>query len=182
MIFEELSRLGIQLSLLNIGGGFPASYRQPVEPVSAYGTEIRGAMVRYFGDKLPRVIVEPGRYIVGDAGIIQTEVILVAEKSRELDRRWIFLDIGKFGGLVETFEEAIQYRITTPYDGRSAGPVVLAGPTCDEVDVLYDSAGYSLPLDLAVGDRIEFLSAGAYTATYSSVAFNGFPPLHEYYI
>ena len=92
------------------------------------------------------------------------------------------MDIGKFGGLPETFEEAIQYRITTGKDGEPFGPVVLAGPTCDEVDVLYDKSGYSLPLGLIAGDKIEFLSTGAYTASYSSVCFNGFPPLTEYYI
>ena len=63
------------------------------------------------------MIAEPGRYIAGDAGIIQSEVVLVTTKSGENDRRWIFLDIGKFGGLPETLEEAIQYRITTPHDG-----------------------------------------------------------------
>ena len=95
---------------------------------------------------------------------------------------WWPKNIGKFGGLPETFEEAIQYHITTPHDGGPSGPVVLAGPTCDEVDVLYDAAGYALPLALTEGDRIEILSAGAYTATYASVGFNGFPPLSEYYI
>lgn len=181
-IFDELSTRGVELSLLNIGGGFPASYRQPIKSVDVYGVEIRDAMVRHFGNRPPRIIAEPGRYIAGDAGIIQTEVVLVAEKSREPDKRWIFLDIGKFGGLPETFEEAIQYRITTPHDGSPGGPVVLAGPTCDEVDVLYAAAGYTLPLDLTAGDRIEIHSAGAYTATYSAVGFNGFPPLSEYYI
>ncbi|MGB0631987.1 MAG: type III PLP-dependent enzyme [Alphaproteobacteria bacterium] len=182
LIFEELARAGVTLTLMNIGGGFPASYRQAIEPVDTYGGEIRDALIRHFGNRPPRIIAEPGRYIAGDAGIIQTEVVLVAEKSREPGRRWIFLDVGKFGGLPETFEEAIQYRITTPHDGGPVGPVVLAGPTCDEVDVLYDSAGYTLPLDLAAGDRIEILSTGAYTATYSAVGFNGFPPLSEYYI
>ena len=88
----------------------------------------------------------------------------------------------RFGGLPEVLDEAIQYRIRTPHDGVETGPVILAGPTCDEVDVIYDAAGYELPLDLAVGDRIEVLSTGAYTASYSSVGFNGFPPLKEYYI
>jgi Diaminopimelate decarboxylase len=114
--------------------------------------------------------------------VIQTEIVLIAEKSREPDRRWVFLDVGKFGGLSETFEEAIQYRITTPHDGGATGPVVLAGPTCDEVDILYDKAGYSLPIALRTGDRIEIQSAGAYTSTYASIGFNGFPPLSEYYI
>ena len=181
-IFEKLAKSNLELTMLNIGGGFPATYRQSTEPVESYGKEIRDALVRHFGNWPPRVIAEPGRYIAGDAGIIQTEIVLVAEKSREPGRRWIFLDVGKFGGLPETLDEAIQYRITTPYDGGVAGAAVLAGPTCDEVDILYDISGYRLPLDLAAGDRIEILSTGAYTATYSSVGFNGFPPLSEYYI
>jgi len=182
MVFSTLGARGVELALVNIGGGFPARYRQDIEPMENYGEAIRASIVKHFGNRPPRVIAEPGRSIAGDAGIIQTEVVLVAEKSREPDRRWVFLDIGKFGGLPETFEEAIQYRVTTPHDGGPVGPVVLAGPTCDEVDVMYDAAGYSLPLALESGDLIEILSAGAYTATYSSVGFNGFPPLSEYYI
>ena len=182
MVFSTLGARGVELELVNIGGGFPARYRQDVEPMAHYGEAIRASIVKHFGNRPPRIIAEPGRSIAGDAGIIQTEVVLVAEKSREPDRRWVFLDIGKFGGLPETFEEAIQYRITTPHDSGPVGPVVLAGPTCDEVDVLYDAAGYTLPLALESGDLIEILSAGAYTATYSSIGFNGFPPLSEYYI
>jgi ornithine decarboxylase len=182
MVFSALGACGIELELMNIGGGFPAQYRQDIEPLQSYGEAIRDAIVKHFGNRPPRVIAEPGRSIAGDAGILQTEIVLVAEKSREPDRRWVYLDVGKFGGLPETFEEAIQYRITTPRDGGPSGPVVLAGPTCDEVDVLYDKAGYSLPLGLTAGDKIEILSTGAYTATYASVGFNGFPPLSEYYI
>ena len=182
MVFTELGTRGINLELLNIGGGFPAEYRQEIQSVESYGDAIRAAIVKHFGNKPPRIIAEPGRSIAGDAGILQTEVVLVAEKSREPDRRWVFLDVGKFGGLPETFEEAIQYRITTPHDGGPEGPVVLAGPTCDEVDVMYNDAGYTLPLALADGDKIELLSTGTYTATYASIGFNGFPPLSEYYI
>ena len=129
-----------------------------------------------------RKAVEPGRGIVGDAGLIQTEVVLISRKSRGDERRWVYLDVGKFGGLPEVMDEAIQYRLRTPRDGGREGPVVIAGPTCDEVDVLYENAGYTLPLGLAVGDKVEILSAGAYTATYASVGFNGFPPLAEHYI
>jgi ornithine decarboxylase len=60
--------------------------------------------------------------------------------------------------------------------------VILAGPTCDSADVLYEKADYRLPLDLQVGDRVEIRSTGAYTSTYSSVAFNGFSPLKAYCI
>ena len=181
-IFSDLGSRGIELEMMNIGGGFPAQYRTEIEPVAAYGEAIRSAVVKYFGNRPPRLVAEPGRSIAGDAGIIQTEVVLVAEKSRGPSKRWVFLDVGKFGGLPETHQEAIQYRITTPHDGGAEGPVVLAGPTCDEVDVLYQNSGYTLPLALETGDKIEFLSTGAYTATYASVGFNGFPPLSEYYI
>ena len=181
-VFSRLARLGVDLEMMNIGGGFPARYRSDIEPMAAYGEAIRAAVVKHFGNRPPRLVAEPGRSIAGDAGIIQSEVVLVAEKSRGPEKRWVFLDVGKFGGLPETHQEAIQYRITTPHDGGPEGPVVIAGPTCDEVDVLYDKAGYTLPLALQAGDKVEILSTGAYTATYASVGFNGFPPLAEYYI
>jgi ornithine decarboxylase len=59
---------------------------------------------------------------------------------------------------------------------------VIAGPTCDSVDTLYEKAGYKLPDALKAGDRVRLLSAGAYTTTYASVGFNGFPPPQEHYI
>jgi ornithine decarboxylase len=182
LLFTALSEKGIELKLINLGGGFPARYRSRIPAIDTYAEAIMGAMTRHFGNRLPQMIVEPGRGIAGDAGIIQAEVVLISAKSYDDKRRWVYLDIGKFGGLPETMGEAIQYRLKTPRDGGPKGPVVLAGPTCDEVDVLYDKAGYQLPLDLQVGDKVQILSAGAYTTTYSSVGFNGFPPLKAYCI
>ena len=156
-VFSALGARGVELELMNMGGGFPARYLQDIEPVENYGEIIRASIVKHFGNRPPRIIAEPGRSIAGDAGIIQSEVVLVAEKSREPDRRWVFLDV-------------------------PVGPVVLAGPTCDEVDVLYKKTEYQLPLALDSGDKIELLSTGAYTSTYASIGFNGFPPLNEYYI
>ncbi len=182
MLFTDLREAGIELKMINLGGGFPARTRRRTPGLEAYGDAIMAAMTRHFGNDLPAMIAEPGRAIAGDAGIIQAEVVLVSEKGTEDKRRWVYLDIGKFGGLPETMGEAIQYLIRTPRDGGPTGPVVLAGPTCDEVDVLYDSAGYELPLDLAPGDKVEILSAGAYTASYASVGFNGFPPLRSYFV
>ena len=78
---------------------------------------------------------------------------------------------------METLGEAIRYRILTGRDGDALGPAVLAGPTCDSVDVLYEKTPVLLPLTIAEGDVITFASAGAYTATYSTVGFNGFAPL-----
>ena len=182
MVFSALNAAGIELKMVNIGGGFPARYRHDVAPPEDYAAGIMAAITRHFGNRLPEMIAEPGRGIAGDAGLIQTEVVLISRKSRDDEKRWVYLDIGKFGGLPEVMDEAIQYRMRTPRDGGREGPVVIAGPTCDEVDMLYENAGYTLPLDLAVGDKVEILSAGAYTATYASVGFNGFPPLREYYI
>jgi ornithine decarboxylase len=122
-------------------------------------------------------MIEPGRYLIADAGLLRTEVLLIARHGNHDRRRWVYLDAGRYNGLAETQGEAIRYPIRTPHDAGASEPVVLAGPTCDSTDIIYDRANYALPLDLAIGDTIDFLSAGAYTASYASVEFNGFPPL-----
>ncbi|HYN39536.1 MAG TPA: type III PLP-dependent enzyme [Rhodospirillales bacterium] len=180
-LFQALEEDGIELGMLNIGGGFPARYRRDIPTLCRYGASIRRSIARHFGNRIPDVIVEPGRQMVGNAGIIQTEVVLIAKKSANENRRWVFLDIGKFGGLAETEGEAIQYPIKSPRRGR-AERVILAGPTCDSADVLYEKADYRLPVDLSIGDRLQIRSTGAYTSTYASVAFNGFEPLRCYCI
>ena len=109
--------------------------------------------------------------------MIQAEVVLVSRKGGSDQRRWVYLDVGKFHGLAETMDEAIKYRLTTPHDGEATSPVVLAGPTCDSADILYEKADYRLPTALKAGDKVCILATGAYTTTYSAVAFNGFPPL-----
>lgn len=182
-LFTQLGAQGIALRSINLGGGFPARYRRDVPPLEAYAESIERSLSRHFGNHRPEIILEPGRAIVGDAGIIRSEIVLISQKGYGIGRRrWIYLDVGKFGGLPETIGEAIQYRLKTPHDGKPTGPIVLAGPTCDEVDILYEDADYELPLDLAIGDQIDILSAGAYTASYASVGFNGFPPLKQYFV
>ena len=178
-VFRECEARGVPLTMLNMGGGFPTRYRRDIPGMPAYGNAIRESLTRHFGNRLPEIIVEPGRQMVGDAGIIQTEVVLISRKTKNDPRRWVYLDIGKFGGLAETMDEAIQYPITTPKRGK-VERVIIAGPTCDSADVLYEKADYRLPLDLAVGDKLEIRGAGAYTTTYASVAFNGFEPLKCY--
>ena len=64
-------------------------------------------------------------------------------------------------------------------DARLPGASVLI---VRDGDVLYERAPYALPLDLAIGDRLEIQATGAYTTTYSAVGFNGFEPLRSYYI
>jgi ornithine decarboxylase len=180
-MFSLLAKDGIALRMVNIGGGFPARYNNGVPGMARYAAAVMSALTRHFGGDLPEIIVEPGRSIVGDAGIIQSEVVLISKKSYDDEKRWIYLDVGKFTGLAETMDESIKYRIKAP-GGGAVGPTVIAGPTCDSADILYEKTEYQLPLDLKIGDKVEILSTGAYTSSYSSVGFNGFAPLKTYCI
>lgn len=182
MLFTALDEAGIELKMVNLGGGFPAKYRTDIPAVEAYADAVMTAMTSHFGNALPAMIIEPGRSLVGDAGILETEVVLISQKGYDDDVRWVYLDVGKFGGLAETMDEAIKYRIQTPRDGADTAPVVLAGPTCDSADILYEKAGYEMPVTLQVGDKVRILSTGAYTTSYSAVNFNGFAPLKAYFI
>ena len=182
MLFSALTEAGIELRMINLGGGFPARYRSDVPAVERYAEAVMHAMTNHFGNALPAMIIEPGRSLVGDAGVLEAEVVLISRKSYDEDVRWVYLDIGKFGGLAETMDEAIKYRILTSHDGEETAPVVLAGPTCDSADILYEKAGYEMPVTLRVGDKVRILSTGAYTTSYSAVNFNGFAPLKAYFI
>jgi ornithine decarboxylase len=181
-MFSVLAEREIALKMINIGGGFPAHYRNGVEPIEAYAAAVMAAITNHFGNDLPEIIVEPGRSMVGDAGIIESEVVLISHKDAADEKRWVYLDVGKFNGMAETMDEAIKYVIRTPRDDGATAPVVLAGPTCDSADILYEKTEYRLPVDLAIGDKVQVLATGAYTSTYASVCFNGFEPLRTYCI
>jgi ornithine decarboxylase len=181
-IFRACAERGINLAMVNLGGGFPAKYVRKTPRLESYGKAIFRALRRHFGNAIPETIIEPGRGLVGNAGIIEAEVVLIAKRSPEDDVRWVYLDIGKFHGLAETIDESIRYPIRTPKDRDETAPCVIAGPTCDSVDVLYERTPYPLPVSLAIGDKVLIEAAGAYTTTYSSVGFNGYPPLRQYVI
>ena len=182
-IFRECAERGIHLSMVNLGGGFPTRYLKSIPAVEAYGESIFRALSKHFGNRLPETIIEPGRGMVGNAGVIESEVVLISKKSRDEDEvRWVYLDIGKFGGLAETMDESIRYPILTEHDHDRKVPCVLAGPTCDSADVLYEREPYWLPFSLEIGDKVLIGGTGAYTTTYSAVAFNGFPPLKTHVI
>jgi len=182
-VFRDCGERGMTLSMVNLGGGFPTKYLKSVPTVRTYGSSIFRALRRHFGNRIPETIVEPGRGMVGNAGVIEAEVVLVSKKSENDDVRWVYLDIGKFGGLAETMDESIRYPIRTPRDRDGEfGPCVLAGPTCDSADVMYEREPYALPVSLEIGDKVLIEGTGAYTATYSAVAFNGFAPLKTFHI
>ena len=182
MLFTDLTEAGVNLRMMNLGGGFPTRYRDDVPEIDQFGNAIMTAMIAHFGNAMPEMLIEPGRFVVGDAGVVSSEVVLVSRRDPNDPVRWVYLDIGRFGGLAETEGEAIKYRIVTPHDGTATGPVAIAGPTCDGADILYEKSNYRLPLALASGDRVELLATGAYVATYASQRFNGFAPLAEHYL
>jgi ornithine decarboxylase len=180
---EAVRALGADLAVVDLGGGFPARAAEPVPGAAELGAAVMAAVERHLGadpDGRPPLMAEPGRALVAEAGTLETEVVLVSERA---GRRWVYVDVGLFSGLAETMGEAIRYRISATRDGRPlggpTGDVVLAGPTCDSVDVLYERHRPELPLDLRAGDRLLVHATGAYTTTYSSVGFNGFEPLRE---
>ena len=182
VIFERLKNEdGIILKMINMGGGFPANYIQRTNTLETYAEEITRFLKEDFGDDLPEIILEPGRSLIANAGILVSEVVLVARKSRTSVERWVYTDVGKFSGLIETMDESIKFPIWTEKKGEME-EVIIAGPTCDSADIMYENYKYGLPLNLAIGDRLYWLSTGAYTTSYSAVEFNGFPPLKSYYL
>ncbi|MEJ1993455.1 MAG: type III PLP-dependent enzyme, partial [Maritimibacter sp.] len=175
-IWDDLKARGYALTVLNIGGGFPAFYGEEIDTPTAYAAQVMDLVTARFG-AVPYIMAEPGRGMVAEAGVILAEVVLVSKKSEDDTHRWVYLDIGRFSGLAETEGEAIRYQITTPHDHEAFGPCILAGPSCDSADVLYEKRPVMLPLGLRSGDKVVICNAGAYTSSYSSVGFNGFPPL-----
>src|SRR6202453_3059391 len=82
-IFRACAERGISLSMVNLGGGFPTKYLRDVPAVDAYGRSIFRALRKHFGNRIPETIIEPGRGMVGNAGVIEAEVVLVSKKSEQ---------------------------------------------------------------------------------------------------
>jgi diaminopimelate decarboxylase len=173
-VFDELG----DLTTLNVGGGFPVAYATAAPELEAVAGAIMSAVATHFGMAPPQLVVEPGRVIVASAGAIHCEVVSV--RTGTDGRRWVYLDLGRYGGLAETENEYIRYRLRTARDGDVRGDAVVAGPTCDGDDVLYQR--YPLPLTLRAGDPVDIEAAGAYTASYAATSFNGFAPLTQQFV
>jgi len=178
-LFDAALEAGVELKMINIGGGFPANYLEPTLPLLDYANEITRFLEEDFGDNFPEIYLEPGRSLTADAGIIVSEIVLVSHKSKNSLYKWVYLDIGMFGGLIETMEESIKYPIYFDKEGDTE-EVILSGPTCDSMDILYENYKYDMPSTAQAGDHIFIFTTGAYTQSYSSVYFNGFPPLKAY--
>ncbi|TVR59904.1 MAG: type III PLP-dependent enzyme [Spirochaetaceae bacterium] len=178
-LVDSLRPEGVRIRMLNLGGGLPGTYTDATLPTKVYTSEIKRFLYEDFGDEELDIFVEPGRYLAADSGVIVSEVVRLSKKSRNNQYRWMYLDVGKFSGLIETLDEAIKFPIYFEKKGESE-PVIIAGPTCDSMDILYEKTRYSVPSTVTTGDIAYILGAGAYTQSYSSVNFNGFPPLEAF--
>jgi ornithine decarboxylase len=164
-IFRKMRLKGLRPRLLNIGGGFPVRLTKPIPSVETIG-DIVNACIADLPEDI-RVMAEPGRYLVSDAAYFVCRVIGTLSRAGQ---RWVYLDTGMFGGLLES-TQGLQYDLRTDRKGKLV-PWHVAGPTCDSVDVLLQD--HMLPEDLTDGDFIYIPNAGAYTTAYAS-NFNGFP-------
>ncbi|HWQ37403.1 MAG TPA: type III PLP-dependent enzyme [Burkholderiales bacterium] len=164
-IFRKMRLKGLTPSLLNIGGGFPVRLTKPIPSIETIAEVVNRAVADLPGDI--RLMAEPGRYLVSDSAYFVCRVIGTAWRA---GRRWLYLDTGMFGGLLES-TQGLQYDLRTDRNGKRV-PWHVAGPTCDSVDVLMQDQ--MLPEDLQDGDFIYIPNAGAYTTAYAS-QFNGFP-------
>jgi ornithine decarboxylase len=164
ILWDRVGRNGIKLSVLNIGGGYPIPYTKNVVDIATIEKNINNLIYEKF-PKNTRVFIEPGRAIVGDAGIFVTKVI---GKARRADEDWLYIDVGVFNGLMESVG-GIKYSYIVE-GSRRIKKWTLAGPSCDSFDVI--DKDISLP-EPAVGNLILILSSGAYTISYAS-EFNGF--------
>jgi len=164
-LFDAMTKTGLRPRMLDIGGGFPVRHVKPIPSIEVIGEVVNEAL-KAFPEEL-RVVAEPGRYLVSDAGYFVCRVIGTATRS---GKRWMHWDAGLFGGVIET-TEGLKYRIRTERSGPDI-PWHVAGPTCDSVDVILRDE--PMPSDLQEGDFIYIRNAGAYTTAYAS-EFNGFP-------
>lgn len=164
-IFKQMRFAGLNPRLLNIGGGYPVRHVKPIPSIETIG-EVVNTAIRDLSPEV-RVMAEPGRYLVSDAAYFVCRVVGTATRA---GKRWMYWDAGVFGGIIET-QEGLIYEIRTDRTGREISWVV-AGPTCDSMDVLMRDQ--MLPEDVQEGDFIYIPNAGAYTSSYAS-NFNGFP-------
>ncbi len=151
------------ISMLDIGGGFPIAYDGAEVDLNAYCAPIRDALAR-----LPvhvRVIAEPGRIISGPA---MTSITTVIGKARREGLNWYYLDDGVYGAFSGQIYDHMRYPLEVFSDTQKKWPSVLAGPTCDSIDIIAENV--DLP-EMQIGDLVVGHKMGAYTAA-SATDFN----------
>jgi ornithine decarboxylase len=154
------------IDMLDIGGGFPIAYGGKALSIREFCRPIRTALKQL--PRSVRVIAEPGRYIAGPAG---TAVATVVGRAQREGRWWYYLDDGMYGSYNGQLYDHARYPIEVSRRRGATHPSVLAGPTCDSIDVIRED----IPLpELQLGDLVIGRMMGAYTACSAS-DFNFIP-------
>ncbi len=170
LIMHIESSLGVRSRVIDIGGGFPVAYREPMPTLDAIADVIDGVLGRARGDYT--LLAEPGRFLVADCMTLLTSVVGTAERDGQV---WHYLDDGVYGSYSNIMTEDVHPPILALRelleDGTTYEPVTLAGPTCDSADVI--ARDYPMPA-LSIRDIVISPVMGAYTAVTSS-RFNGIP-------
>jgi ornithine decarboxylase len=166
-IFDAACSLGLSLDTLDIGGGFPVSYRESLPNLGEFCEVVSDAIGSFFPSGVA-ILAEPGRCISGDSITLVTRVI---GSSKRDGVTWYYIDDGVYGAFSGKFFDNCDYRLVPSRNGRPTRCVV-AGPTCDSIDIV--ARDQQLP-PLAIGDLILVPGMGAYTSA-SATSFNGFPP------
>ncbi len=165
MAAARRERLG-RFDTLDIGGGFPIDYVQPVQDISRFCAPLRAALATL--PRRVRVLAEPGRYIAGPAAI---GIATVMGRARREGHWWYYLDDGLYGAYSGQLFDQARYPVEPLRAAAERLPSVLAGPTCDSIDVIAENL--MLP-QLKVGDLVVGRAMGAYTWACAT-EFNFFP-------
>ena len=179
-IYKKFKKKYFELNFLNIGGGMPAEYENKKIDFKDYAKNIINQIKSHYENVRPNnIIAEPGRFLVANAGILESEVILIKKKEKV---KWLYLDVGRYSGLAETEGEAIKYKIEFYKKNKEKkSNYIIAGPSCDSHDILYKKKLYKLPKNIKIGDRVRIFPAGAYIISYQS-EFNGIKKIKEIFL
>ena len=164
-LLRQTAEQGLGLQILDIGGGFPVDYAGGELDIHAFCAPIRAALANTPAGI--RLIAEPGRFISAPA---MTSIASVMGKAERFGRTWYYLDDGLYGSYSGQLFDHVFYPKSTPYAKGERFPAVLAGPTCDSIDVIAEEI--MLP-ELELGELVVGRMMGAYTWA-SATEFNFF--------
>ncbi|MCQ2819698.1 MAG: type III PLP-dependent enzyme [archaeon] len=183
-IFRRVKeKYNIELSLLNLGGGLPGTYLTKHPKISEYGSKIKEYLNKHFDNNPPKdIIIEPGRGLVADCAVMSTSVVLISQKHKASEDRWVFIDAGLWNGLLDALGEGILFPLYSEADGELSKRFILSGANCDSSDIVYKRFRNPLPENIKMHDKIYVFSCGAYSASCCTVGFNGYPPVPTYVI
>jgi ornithine decarboxylase len=180
-LLTKLADEGVRLEMLNMSGGFPARYAEPVPSIGQIAGTIEPALRTLLPYRMRHVAVEPGRHLVAESAVLVSRVIGREVRAGE---NWLYLDVGAYNGLIETHQTGNRWRfpLWSSCEDHATVPqelFTITGPTCDSSDTTF--VAMMLPATIGIGDCLYIGSAGAYTLSYAS-SFNGFPPPAPIYV